>query len=334
MVFPVLVILILLFYLLVFQSRSPEAPSSPSSPDQSLTSPSGRSSVRIDQKSPLESEPGTSASIVSPPGSTPLTNRDTSAGSKESSETDIPSPMTVVNGRPVTEKENFIHPRWSPDGMDVVCTKHNFRGLYLVSSDGSRIRELSDELGIGYDVKWSADGTKLLVKKDGVSMLIDLSGQEVEGSPNERDLLTDRVYAKEENIYIKDPETGEEKILTNGEDNFFDPHISPDGTKVAYQGLASGLHVQNLATGEVIDIGQGSGLQWISDGTGLIYNVTQDDGMNMIAGDIYFAYADGSGIFNITNTPDIIELNPTLSPDGSQVTYEVDGQIFVADIQK
>ena len=243
--------------------------------------------------------------------------------------------MKVMNGHSITTKDNFIHPRWSPDGMDVVCTKYNFKGLYLVSSDGSKIRELSDEYGIGYNVQWSADGTKLIIKqKDGKTRIIDLSGQVESPTGDEGNLPDERVYAKNDNIYVKDPQSGEEKNLTNGEDNFFDPHLSPDGSSVAYQGLTTGIHVQNLTTGEVIDIGPGSSFQWTPDGKGLIYSVTQDDGMNIIAGDIYYSYADGTGVFNITNTPDIIELNPSISPNGSQITYEVDGQIFVADIQR
>jgi len=333
--FPVLVILLLILYFALFSSSTPETPVQPPSTDLSPRADSGKRKIpeqNIPSPDIVNKEPAT---IQTPPEATPEASQGTPARFRQASEMENPTPMKVVNGHSITAKENFIHPRWSPDGMDVVCTKHNFKGLYLVSSDGSKIRELSDEFGIGFNVQWSADGTKLIIKqKDGKTRIIDLSGQVGSPTADEGNLPDERVYAKDDNIYIKDPQSGEEKNLTNGEDNFFDPHLSPDGSIVAYQGLTTGIHVQNLATGEVIDIGQGSNFQWTPDGRGLIYSVTQDDGMNIIAGDIYYSYADGSGAFNITNTPDIIELHPSISPDGSHVTYEVDGQIFVADIQK
>ena len=330
-IFPVLVILLLILYIALFDSSTHNAPVQPPPTDLSSRADSGKGNIPgkpIPSPGREDEKPET---IQTLPSSTPKP----AARSSQTSETQNPTPMKVVNGRSITAKENFIHPRWSPDGMDVVCTKHNFKGLYLVSSDGSQIRELSDQYGVGYNVEWSADGTKLIIKqKDGKVSIIDISGQESSQTADDVKLPEERIYAKDDNIYIKDPQSGEVKNLTNGEDNFFDPHLSPDGACVAYQGLTTGLHVQNLASGEVIDIGQGSNFQWTPDSMGLIYNVTQDDGMNIIAGDIYFAYTDGSGVFNITNTPDIIELHPSISPDGSHVTYEVDGQIFVADIQK
>ena len=328
-VIPILVILFLILYFTLFQSSPPE---NPTPVPRTNASPGADSRKKNIQAQNIPS-PVIEKQEPRPNQSTPISTQK-KAVSSQPSETQNPSPLKVVNSRSITVKGDFIHPRWSPDGMDVVCTKHNFKGLYLVSADGSQIRELSDQFGIGYNVKWSSDGTKLIVKQDGKARVFDISGQEGSAPVSEEDIAPDRVYARDDNIYIKDPQTGEEKNLTNGGDNFFDPHLSPDGALIAYQGLTTGIHVQNLASGEVIDIGQGSGLQWTPDGKALIYNLTQDDGMNIIAGDIYYAYADGSGVFNITNTPDIIELHPTISPDGSHVTYEVDGQIFVADIQK
>ena len=263
-----------------------------------------------------------------------IASEDKNKGHSLAADEEKPSaPFQVTNSRAVTPKGNFIHPRWSPDGMDILCTKDKFKGLYLVSLDGSEIRELSDAFGVGYKVKWSADGTKLIVESDGKTKVFDITGEEITDSPESLDVIEDAVYARDDNIYLKNLETGEEMTLTDGEDAFFDPDLSPDGEKVAYQGLTTGIHVKDLSTGEVIDIGQGTDMQWTPDGNGLIYSYTQDDGMNIIAGDIYFAYADGSGYYNVTNTPDIIELNPTISPDGKQVTYEVDGQVFVADLE-
>lgn len=244
---------------------------------------------------------------------------------------DKQAPFLVRNSRPITPKEDFIYPRWSPDGLDILFTRAKYRGLYLVSVNGSGIRELSDELGIGYKVRWSEDGTKLIIEKDGKTITIDLTGEEVETDSLEEQ-VNEPIFAKDDNIYFKNPDTGELEQLTDGEDAYFNPQLSPDGSKVAYEGLTTGINIKDLETGEVINIGRGSNIQWTPDGRGLIYDYTQDDGEQLIAGDIYFAFADGSGVFNLTNTPDIIEHNVRISPDGTKIIYEVDGQIYVADL--
>jgi Tol biopolymer transport system component len=326
--------LVILFILLAFfhnssgQRNSSNPPSSNTGDSESRREPGNRDS---------SSGSNPDNNIPKPTQNRANSSRNTSSSSSRSTppEATPASPYTVANKRAITPQDNFIAPRFSPDGLDVICTKYKYRGLYLVSRDGSEIRQLSDEFGIGYNVRWSDDGTKLIIKTGDKTKVIDLTGEEIELSEEELKLLEEsKVYAKNDNIYLKDPQSGEEVSITSGEDTFFEPIMSPDGNKVAYQGLTTGIHIKDLETGEVIDLGQGASCQWLPDGSGLIYNFMQDDGMNVIAADIYFAYPDGSGTFNITNTPDIIEMNPSISPDGTYLTYEVDGQVFIADLMR
>lgn len=259
------------------------------------------------------------------------TTQGVSASSAGASDNDKTPPFKVKNSRAITPKNNFMSPRWSPDGMDVIYTSAKFKGLYLVSADGTGVRQLSDEDGVGYKVKWSKDGTKLIIKKDGKEVALDLTGDESDAAGL---VDPDSIYAESDKIYYKNPQTGETETLTGDDDKYFNPVTSPDGSKVAYQGLSSGIHVKNVMTGEDVNIGQGGSFEWTPDGQGLVYNYTQDDGMKLISGDIYYASADGSEVYNITDTPDIIEEKPSISPDGKKVTYEVDGQIFVADLDE
>jgi len=325
---PVIIGIVLIIYV-VNNARSPEGSIQPE-PNQDQSNINRVENDVLPPTTPVEDIPSTDP-IPSDQKAEIKSLPDNSDQSTAPPEEQSQSPFLLENARSVTPKDGFIYPRFSPDGMDIICSKHKFRGIYLVSADGSEIRQISDEIGIGYNVKWSADGTKIIVEKDGKTKVLDITGEEID--PEEVENLPDQnVFAKDDNIYLKNPDTGEDINLTNGEDAFFDPQVSPEGDKVAYQGLSTGIHIKNLETGEVVDLGQGTNMKWMPDGSGVIYNFTQDDGMDIIAGDIYFAYPDGSGAFNITNTPDIIELNPSISPDGSYLTYEVDGQVFIADL--
>lgn len=326
------ILLVLIFGIIFFINTN-----APSRANRGAVSPSAQSGSGSSSQGPAS--PAT-VSNASQPAQSAVRNADSaiSAGAPQSNrnvstKSSAPiAPYQISNPRPLTPKEDFMAPRWSPDGLDVLFTRGKFQGLYLVSADGSQIRELSKEDGIGYNVRWSKDGSKIITDKNGSKKAIDLAGGETSESGIEESFAP--AFAQNDNIYIKNPSTGESEAVTNGEDSFYAPQVSPDGSKVAYVGLTTGIHIKDITTGEVSNIGQGANLQWMPDGKGLLYNLSQDDGIKLISGDIYFAYADGSGVFNITNSPDVIELNPSISPDGKHISYEVDGQIFTADINE
>lgn len=238
-------------------------------------------------------------------------------------------PYLLANKRSVTPREDFINPIWSPDGLDILVTKSKYRGLYLVSVTGGGMRQLSDGMGDGYAVSWSLNGSKIIIDKDGNKKILDLSGEEI---TDDVETPEEMAYSDGADIIIRNPENGEELKITDGGDSYYDPSLSPGGSKVAYEGLTTGLKIKDMETGEVTDIGQGSNAQWTPDGEGLVYQYTQDDGHQIISGDIYYADVNTGEVFNITDTPDIIELNPRISPDGRYIIYEVDGQIFIADL--
>ncbi len=242
-------------------------------------------------------------------------------------------PFTITNPRPITDKKDFMAPRWSPDGLDILVTGPKYSGLYLVSPDGTDLRQLSAKPGIGYNVQWSPDGTYLIIEEDGKVIKIDLTGEET-ALDEEYQLEQAPVYANNDNIYAADPESGEKIPLTSGEDSYYAPDISPNQTKIAYNGLTTGIHVQDIETGETVSVGHGNHVQWMPDGSGIVFDRTQDDGQRILSGDIYYAATDGSGVYQITDTPGVIEQFPRVSPDGTRILYEVDGQIFIADIDE
>ena len=295
---------------------------------------SASASAELDKKQSSPPTPTQNKSEAAPEHTTQNNEQESVQSTQNKTSEDASSipPFRIANKRSLTPRNGYIHPRWSPDGLDVLFTKAKYRGLYLVSSNGSDIITLSDEFGIGYNVRWSLDGTKLIVMKDGEETVIDLAGME-EVDPEDVDYDKSPVFSREDNIVLRDPESGEEKNLTSGEDSYYNPALSPDAESVVYEGLTTGINVKNLETGEVVNIGQGNNPQWTPDGEGVIYGFTQDDGENILGGDIYYASSDGDEIYNLTSTPDIIELNPSISPDGTQIIYEVDGQIIVADIE-
>lgn len=258
-----------------------------------------------------------------------------SEGSKPEAESQRAAKFSLAmeKKRSLTPKADFMAPKWSRDGLDILATKGKYNGLYLISRDGSDIRRISDASGIGYNAHWSPDGNYVVVEEEDGPLYYDRSGEEVDA-----DLVPPQagppVYAKDGVLYLQAGVTRSEgdEIVMADEDKYFEPIVSPDESKIAYVGLESGIIIKDLQTQEDVFIGQGTDICWTPDGDGIIFNYTQDDGERIIDGDIYFASADGNGMENLTNTPGVIERRPNLSGDGLQLTYEADGRIFSVDV--
>lgn len=60
--------------------------------------------------------------------------------------------------------ERYEYPRWSPDGSKISYTREGFEGLYVMSADGAEARQLSNDLGAGYQHKWSPDSREILFR--------------------------------------------------------------------------------------------------------------------------------------------------------------------------
>ncbi len=230
----------------------------------------------------------------------------------------------VVLAKPSKKGEFFMNPIYSPDGSVVYFTGAKYKGLYKLDKITGEIVKISDEDGIGYGAVVLPDGSiktnKGIIDPDGVL------------HPEEKMDEENKLVVKDDNIYLKEKD-GSITPITFGDDKYFNPKISPDGKKVVFQGLIGGLYVYDSDTGKKVKIGQGSQPVWTPDGKGVIYSYAKDDGSKLIDGDIYYASADGSVIKKITDTPDIIEENPHLSPDGTKLIWnDEEGNLYEADI--
>ena len=75
--------------------------------------------------------------------------------------------------------------------------------------------------------------------------------------------------------------------------------------------------------------------KWSSNSKNIIYTISQDDGYNYTASDIFVINTDGTQKTNITNTDDVIEMNPCFAPDGKSIVFDVinDGSIYLMNIE-
>ena len=117
---------------------------------------------------------------------------------------------------------------------------------------------------------------------------------------------------------------------------YINPVISPDKTKIAFEVMGGNLYVMNIDGSVLVDLGEGHRPQWASDSQHLVYMKTEDDGHQYLSADIYTIKIDGSGKVRLTSTDDKLEMNPSWSPDGQKIAFDVmdEGAIYVIKLSQ
>ena len=133
-----------------------------------------------------------------------------------------------------------------------------------------------------------------------------------------------------EHLYIVD-ELGNKRVLNVGPS--FCPALSPNGKKVVFNEMDDICVINVDGTGKQ-KIGRGFNPSWVNNSQ-IIFEKTEDDGHEYTAGELYIMNADGKNVKALTATPNLIEMNPCISPDGNKIVFTsfTNGQIYVADLK-
>ena len=123
-------------------------------------------------------------------------------------------------------------------------------------------------------------------------------------------------FTQDDRAYVVD--RANKLVRVGSGDRFFGAVVSPDGDKVVFQGLTTGLHLYVRSTGTLRHIGPGTAPAWSPDSTRLVYEVTEDDGHEIVASDLYIYEVASDRVAALTTTDRVVERRPSFSPDGSQ----------------
>ena len=134
------------------------------------------------------------------------------------------------------------------------------------------------------------------------------------------------------------PSKAESSEITqfSDQDHIYSYAISPDGAHVVYSTAGQNLWLAKVNGDDRISLGRGSAPAWAPDGQWITFMLTFDDGHSITASDIYAIHIDGSSRANLTESPDLFEMNPQWSPDGAWIVYDTDqlGQLFIQQVEQ
>jgi TolB protein len=187
-------------------------------------------------------------------------------------------------------------PAWSPDGSQIAFRSANpgpfgsVGRIFVINVDGTGLRQLSPDdpdpnVSYYYDdgATWSPDGHKIVFTRGGVLQVINADGTGMMALPNE--------------------------------DRSWYPDWSPDGTRIAYGTLISGMDIAvrnadgSNPTRLTSDPGQENNPRWSPDSRRLVF-------CRVVGGyfQLFTVGADGGGEVRLSANPNTHECSPSWSP--------------------
>ncbi len=226
--------------------------------------------------------------------------------------------------------------RWTGD--ETVGLKHLHAG-FLIDIETAQATRVTDDAEFMQPaaLRYSAAGAKSIASIDTKARAISPAvfkavPKALVNDAAKRRALNLSFYIDAENdvLYLVN-ESGAKRALVNALCHC--PTLSPDGTKVAFVKDDQVCVINTDGSGMKV-LSQGFHPAWVGNSQ-LVFEKTTDDGHTYTSGDLFIINVNGASLKQLTKTSGRIEMNASVSPDGSKVAFTsfTDGQVYVADLK-
>ncbi len=122
-------------------------------------------------------------------------------------------------------------------------------------------------------------------------------------------------------LFLFDLQTNKKKKISNDKFGYFTPVWSPNSKYILYSTLGGQLFLYNLESDKSLSIGEGYSVSWAGNSASFIFYKKVVEDMKLINSDIYVYFVEGNKTAQLTNTKNIIEIDPSFSPGDKEVIY-------------
>jgi len=277
--------------------------------------------------------------------------------------------IIIDDTRTLIKDENapFYFPVYTVDGKSILMTQNAYTGLWVMNRSSEAVEKLTSAPGAGFHPRSLSDGSiiyrhdeyekgrkytalykanesgiHLIVEKtrfvspanmvndrllylisDAPAMLNGISGEREPSLHGFTTVLNDKLTLK---LYRQGVES---VIAPQGDGNYIWSQVSPAGDMLVYTKTGDGTFVCDMGGRVISELGYAHAAQWSPDGQYIVYMKDLDDGTQYTESEIWIVTYDGEGAWQITDTPDKIEMYPQWAPDGKRVVYHtLSGEII------
>ncbi len=218
----------------------------------------------------------------------------------------------------------------SPDGNSIgfkLIDENGMQSPAIIDLDSKTILQLHDRVERAGQVSFTNDGryaftigATLFVVRGKESATYDL-GVYSNLAPVSPDGNLVAYNDNNDQLWVMNLSTKEKSIITDGKRGYFSPQWASNSSLLLYSSLNGNISVLDITSRKTYDIGEGINPSWSNNAQHIVFYRIEVEKDRVINSDLYFAKFDGSKTIRLTNTPDVLEMDPKFVDNDTKIIF-------------